>query len=425
MHRAEGISRRHALAAIPALLVAAVSGDAVQSAIGEKRGKIRNVIYLFTEGGLGGVDSWDPKEPPCVDDAAFDSIATSVPGVRFSGNFPRLAEVMDRITLIRNRVTTPDEDGFLPHAHAVRQTMRSNADDHTNLITRLARMTGFPHVHMDNENSRHSSTFDFRNAGFGLRHGVEAYWDASRPLYRAPNFSSCYANLPVKVALCNTLNSSRDTTIAGARVAQLRQQREEAYELVCKSQEVVSHIPERKIRAYTNGEKPSQATMGPLCAVELIRHNIARIVFVRTGFNGINTGNSPRRDGGWDHHFNIAEYMPLTAPPFDYAAAQLIRDVTEDDELRQNTVIVCGGEFGRQPRITEDLGGREHLGVQSSWIVSPVTKDGAVIGATNKYGLLEDESGMHSEQFARVIEESVQYEPDISNRVGLPAEIFA
>ena len=61
---------------------------------------------------------------------------------------------------------------------------------------------------------------------------------------------------------------------------------------------------------------------------------------------------------GWDSHVNNLETQRARVATLDPAFAALIRDLKRRELLR-STVVVCGGEFGRTPRINP-AGGRDH-----------------------------------------------------------------
>src|SRR4030095_8333111 len=72
------------------------------------------------QGGPSHLDLWDPKEG-CPDNvkSAFKSIGTKVPGMDFTENLPKLAQVTDKFTLIRSMSYTPV--GLFNHTAAIYQ----------------------------------------------------------------------------------------------------------------------------------------------------------------------------------------------------------------------------------------------------------------------------------------------------------------
>ena len=75
---------------------AAAAGDAAQPQ--------RQVLFLWLAGGASQFEMWDPK-PNRPTGGPFRSIPTSVPGVHFCELMPRLAQRMDRLTVIRSLST--------------------------------------------------------------------------------------------------------------------------------------------------------------------------------------------------------------------------------------------------------------------------------------------------------------------------------
>ncbi len=89
--------------------------------------------------------------------------------------------------------------------------------------------------------------------------------------------------------------------------------------------------------------------------------------------------------GGWDSHVNNHESQAGRVAILDPAFAMLIRDLKQR-ELLDNTVVLCGGEFGRTPKLN-GLEGRDHwphgfsLALAGGGIAG-----GRVVGATDPSG---------------------------------------
>lgn len=61
----------------------------------------------------------------------------------------------------------------------------------------------------------------------------------------------------------------------------------------------------------------------------------------------------------WDAHFGVEENLEIHAPEIDRPIAGLLTDLAERG-LLDETLVVWGGEFGRQPVSQGDKGGRDH-----------------------------------------------------------------
>ena len=64
------------------------------------KAKAEACILLWLEGGPSQIDTWDPKPS-----SGFKPISTNVPGVRISELFPRIAQHMDKLAIIRSMYT--------------------------------------------------------------------------------------------------------------------------------------------------------------------------------------------------------------------------------------------------------------------------------------------------------------------------------
>ena len=66
-------------------------------------GRAKSVIYLWVGGGMTHIDSFDPKpEAPEEIRGELTAIETRLPGVQFCETLPRLAEVADRLAVVRS-----------------------------------------------------------------------------------------------------------------------------------------------------------------------------------------------------------------------------------------------------------------------------------------------------------------------------------
>ena len=91
-------------------------------------GKAKSIILVYLQGGPSHIDLWDPKEnAPENIRSAFKPIATKVPGVKFTEILPKLAQVNDKVTLIRSMAYTPN--GLFNHTAAIYQMMTGYTTD--------------------------------------------------------------------------------------------------------------------------------------------------------------------------------------------------------------------------------------------------------------------------------------------------------
>ncbi len=110
-----------ASAAEPAAAAAAVKG-------GPGWGKAKSVVMVYLQGGPSHLDLWDPKENlPEKIRGPFKNIPTKIPGVNFTEILPRLAQLNDKLTMVRSMSYTPN--GLFNHTAAIYQIMTGYTTD--------------------------------------------------------------------------------------------------------------------------------------------------------------------------------------------------------------------------------------------------------------------------------------------------------
>ena len=91
-------------------------------------GRAKSVILCYLQGGPSHLDLWDPKENvPDNVRSVFAAIPTKLPGVQFTENLPRLAQINDKFTMIRSMSYTPN--GLFNHTAAIYQMMTGYTTD--------------------------------------------------------------------------------------------------------------------------------------------------------------------------------------------------------------------------------------------------------------------------------------------------------
>lgn len=92
---------------------------------------------------------------------------------------------------------------------------------------------------------------------------------------------------------------------------------------------------------------------------------------------------------GWDTHKKHFQKMNTMLPQLDKALSALIADLDERG-LLDSTIVLCGGEFGRTPKILWEApwnGGRAHFGTVFSYLVAGGGfHGGKVVGKSDKTG---------------------------------------
>jgi hypothetical protein len=108
---------------------------------------------------------------------------------------------------------------------------------------------------------------------------------------------------------------------------------------------------------------------------------------------------SPRRDGfdRWDQHANLKNGHATNAKATDKPIAGLLKDLKARG-LLEDTLVVWGGEFGRSPTTqgTGDSAGRDHHPYGfTMWLAGAGVKAGFSYGNTDEYGYYAVENRVH------------------------------
>ena len=105
-------------------------------------------------------------------------------------------------------------------------------------------------------------------------------------------------------------------------------------------------------------------------------------------------------DRDWDHHRNTPTHIRTKATLSDQPTAALIRDLKQRG-LLEDTLIVCGGEFGRtvycQGTLQEKYGRDHHGGCFTMWLAGGGIRPGMQYGATDEYSfnIVQDPVHVH------------------------------
>ena len=101
----------------------------------------------------------------------------------------------------------------------------------------------------------------------------------------------------------------------------------------------------------------------------------------------------------WDSHTNLAENHRKLAQQCDQPIAALLTDLKQRG-LLEETLVLCGGEFGRTPAVElaggKPGGGRDHNHWGFTvWLAGGGVKGGHVHGATDEFGYKAVEQRVH------------------------------
>lgn len=339
-------------------LAVAATGSTVLPAAEKKaatvRGRAEACIFLWLGGGMGQIDTFDPKikgvnkGTPRKAGSIYDSIPTAVTGVRVCEHLKQTAPLMDRITAIRTvHHNVIDEHAFATNlVHTGRVTSGNVVYPSIGSVVAHERGAADPNVPayilMGYPNVSRGPGFLGAKAGYvyltDTNTGPEGFTrpadvDESRARRRQ-----------------QLLNATANTAPTGSAVAEYAAAQREALRLAGPA--FMRHFnlqtEPADLRASYGGEFGQRC----LLARRLVEAGV-RFVEVSHNLNFLN-------GTGWDVHNEGIDNQHLLIRELDRALSALIHDL-EKKKLFDKTLIVVATEFGRPPEF-DGNGGRGHQG---------------------------------------------------------------
>jgi hypothetical protein len=118
-------------------------------------------------------------------------------------------------------------------------------------------------------------------------------------------------------------------------------------------------------------------------------------------------------DNNWDAHGNLVQNHSYHAGRTDQPIAALIKDLKARG-LLESTLIVWGGEFGRQPTAEYAVGtGRDHNAYGfTMWLAGGGIKGGISVGETDEIGSAAVGQGLHVKHLHATILKQLGFNPN-------------
>ncbi len=349
------------LATTSLLATEATSAEATASA---HRGNAEHVISIWLGGGMGQIDTFDPKRrgDPKAKKAGsyYDAIDTVVDGVQVCEHLPRLAEVMDRVTAVR----TVNHDVIDEHAAATNRMHTGRAVNGTvsypSLGSVIANQLGAV-----NENAPPYVLIGYPNVTRG-----PGFLGAANSYLYLTDTSQGPAGLSRPDGISLNRQRRREQFLQVTRAAAEQQQDGDAVlaQYDATINQMLSWSGPEFGRVFQLDVEPASlrdeygGELGQRCllARRLVQRGV-RFIEVSHNLNFINgTGWDVHNDGIVNQHELIRE--------LDIAMSVLIRDL-EQQSLLDKTLIVVTTEFGRPPQF-DGGGGRGHQGSAFSCVLA-------------------------------------------------------
>lgn len=411
------LSRRDLLkAAFASGLSFALPGLDLRAA--ERRGDERqkSLIVVWLGGGASQLETWDPH-PGTAIGGPTKSIKTKVPGLEIADLYPRVAEQIHELNVIRSLVSKEGD-----HERGTYMLKTGYRPDPTLIHPSLGAIACHE---LPNEKIEIPSHISLLGGQWPARGGfLGEMFDA----FKIYDPGSGIRNLKARVG------------------EDRQQQRLKALDVVSKSFQAGRRVQvENTLHQLTVERALRMMTSEQLKAFELdqepaaIRDAYGDSLFgrgcltarrlVETGVRAIEVTLM-----GWDTHANNFEGHKTQAKELDPALAALIHDLKQRD-LLASTVVLCISEFGRTPRINP-LEGRDHWPKGFSCLVGGGgLRSGVVIGETDTEPQSEQDADKSSSKsphdpievpdlFATVLRQlGVEFDKEMLTPVGRPMKL--
>ena len=329
---------------------------------GAPQGRAEHCIFIWLGGGMGQIDTFDPKAlgdnqaTKKKPGALYPSIDTSVPGVRVSEHLPRTARLMEHVTAVRSvNHKVIDEHAFATNlVHTGRLVSGNAVYPSIGSIVAHRRgaadpsvpaylLIGYPNVS--------------RGPGFlGIKDGYVYLVDTetgpagfTRPEHLAAGQEARRRGLLDALGRGDANNPA---------VSEYAEAQREAFRLA--GPDFMRHFDLAKEPAEIRRSYGGEFGQRCLLARRLVQGGV-RFVEVSHNLNFIN-------GAGWDVHNDGIRNQHGLIRELDHAFAGLIEDLARH-RLLEKTLVVIATEFGRPPEF-DARGGRGHQGTAFTMVLA-------------------------------------------------------
>ena len=406
---------------------------------GKRRRPAKACIFLFMWGGPSQLETFDLKpDAPEEVRGSFHPTATRVPGMQICEHFTRLANLTDRIALVRSLThndpahlssghatvtgnlapvvksdATPPSDKDSPHIGSLLARMRPTEDGLPSFVT-LPWKAYHPAAPGGEAPGQHGGWLGPRYDGMLLT------GDPNDPAWR-PSALALPQDLTLdrmnsRHSLLRDLDGQRAQLARSQTVGNFHEHQARAYELLASSrvrQAFDLSLEPHRVRDCYGRNIHGQCV---LMARRLVEHGVPLV--------SVNWHNDGRNF--WDTHVdNFNRLKNDLIPPADRALSALLEDL-EQRGMLDETLVVWVGEFGRNPRVSKENGGREHWPrCYSGLLAGGGIRGGSVYGASDRHAAFPVADPVSPQDFGATIMDALGIPIDaiLEDREGRPHKI--
>jgi hypothetical protein len=324
----------------------------------------KQLIYLYMEGGMSHLDTFDLKTGH-ENQGSTQPINTNVDGIRVSSHLPNLARHADKLCIVNSLTSTAGDhekgNYFMHTSYQQRATIR-----HPGIGSWYHKLKGKLNPTLP------ASVFVGRESRF---HGSGGFFEPEfEPLaINEPQSGLKYARSLVeknrferRINLANDIDAEFLKRYHSKPIRAYGHMYADAVRLM-DSPDLAAfdiHREDEKTKSRYGSEPFGQ---GCLLARRLIERNVRS---VEVSF------------GGWDTHQNNFTSLPELCHTMDQAVAALLDDLERVGKLN-DTVVVLTTEFGRTPQINQNVGRDHYPQAFTSVLAGGGFKGGYIHGKTS------------------------------------------
>lgn len=327
----------------------------------------RSVILLWLQGGPSQLETFDPH-PGARIAAGTRAIETAVKGIQLAEGLERVAEQMASISLVRSLVGKEGD-----HERGVYHLKTGYRPDPTVVHPSLGAIVCHELPAAGVEIPRHVSILPGRWPSRG------GYLGAKYDAFQTGDPAGPVPDVTARVPPDRNRQRLRDLKIVESAFARGRSGQVERTRHLATVEAAQRMMTSEQIAAFDVGREP-EAVRARYGDTPFGRGCLAARRLIEVGVRCVEV-----TLGGWDSHANNHEIQRENLKTLDPAFAALVADLRARG-LLERTVVLCGGEFGRTPRVNA-LAGRDHWPHGFSFaLAGGGIRGGRAIGQTDPEG---------------------------------------
>ncbi len=339
------------------------------------------LIILWLQGGASHFDTFDPKpNAPAEIKGPFNSIDTTVPGVKVTDKLPLMARKMHEVALFRNLYHRQGDHGdatrlCLAGSHERSSPTQDSLFGKPKLKPALVALS--EHISRSNIGYTVFQANDGREPYGGIQQQDALYVQCefrNNNVYRSPFGGSIDRD-----RLRNRMDLLRQLE-QGAPVSGLPTQR-------------FDELRDRA-RSILDGDLNSAFDLNRVSNIERDRYGRNPMGNAALISKRLVQAGAPLiliNDGWWDSHWDLRPDLERLVPRLDKALAALM------DDLRNECIIVVASEFGRTPRMNNgNQLGRDHWPDSNFMLVTGRGVTPRVVGQTRNDGVITGNDGAYN-----------------------------